>query len=202
MEKLQNELFRDYLVKKSGLTDVEWQQILPELKCREVKKGEVLVEPGVSFPYFFFVEKGLLRFYSLDKDGKEHIVQFAPENWFVGDRNGAYCGTPTEFWIDVLEDSTVIVLDKYFIEKIESISPSFRKANEGLLQNHIRLLQQRINMLLSATAEQRYLSFIQLYPNLTLRVPQWMIASYLGITPESLSRVRRKLAEQYKRKKN
>jgi CRP-like cAMP-binding protein len=83
-----------------------------------------------------------------------------------------------------------------FIEKANEISPEFRTYNEYLLQNHIRQLQNRIDLLIGASAEVRYLEFIKLYPNLTLRVPQWMIASYLGITPESLSRVRKELAKR------
>jgi CRP-like cAMP-binding protein len=86
-------------------------------------------------------------------------------------------------------------LDKTFFDHASEVSPSFRQYNERALQNHIRHLQKRINLLLGAPADKRYLDFIKLYPDLTLRVPQWMIASYLGITPESLSRVRKELAK-------
>ena len=96
----------------------------------------------------------------------------------------------------------MIFFDTNFIKHLLEISVEYRLYNELLLQNHIRHSQNRINQLLSATAEQRYMNFISLYPDLTLRVPQWMIASYLGITPESLSRVRKELAKRNFKPKN
>jgi len=88
------------------------------------------------------------------------------------------------------------VLDNYYNDYISKL-PAYKERNEALLQNHIRQLQNRVNALLGSTAEARYLEFINLYPNIILRVPQWMIASYLGITPESLSRVRKDLAGRH-----
>lgn len=87
-------------------------------------------------------------------------------------------------------------LDKTLFENISKVSTDFTKNNTQALHNHIRNLQNRINMLLGATAEERYLQFIKMYPDILLRVPQWMIASYLGITPESLSRVRKELTKK------
>ncbi|HUS03624.1 MAG TPA: hypothetical protein VMY77_17910, partial [Chitinophagaceae bacterium] len=87
-----------------------------------------------------------------------------------------------------------VFINKEFNEKAEKIIPGFNSFSIMILHNFIRFMQKRISLLLGATAEQRYLDFIELYPSLTLRVPQWMIASYLGITPESLSRVRKELA--------
>ncbi len=138
----------------------------------------------------------MVRFYSIDNEGKEHIIQFAPENWFIGDRGSTYFGQPSKFFIDAIEETTVVVLDQDFVESASEISPEFRNYNEYLLQNHIRHLQDRINLLIGASAEKRYLDFIKLYSDLTLRIPQWMIASYLGITPESLSRVRKEIAQK------
>ncbi len=137
-----------------------------------------------------------MRFYSIDEAGKEHIIQFGCEDWLVSDRSSVYFNQASRFYIDAIEDSELAMLDMRFIEKANEISPEFRTYNEYLLQNHIRQLQNRIDLLIGASAEVRYLEFIKLYPNLTLRVPQWMIASYLGITPESLSRVRKELAKR------
>jgi CRP-like cAMP-binding protein len=146
---------------------------------------------------FFFVEKGLLRLYTIDDLGKEHVIQFAPENWIVSDRSSAYFNQPSDFYIDVVEDSEVVFLDKVFMDKASEQDLNFRHYFEKLLHNHIRHIQRRVSLLLGATAEQRYMDFIKLYPDLMLRVPQWMIASYLGITPESLSRVRKELAKKH-----
>mgnify|MGYP003345490174 CR=1 FL=1 len=144
----------------------------------------------------FFIETGLTRFYSIDKEGKEHIVQFAPENWFVSDRGSVFFNEPSDYFIDAIEDTTAVLIDDTFLGDVGDVSPQFRKYMQLILQNHIRHLQNRINLLIGASAEVRYMDFIKLYPNLTQRVPQWMIASFLGITPESLSRVRKDLAKR------
>ena len=169
------------------------------LKIRKVKKGEQLLKQGDICQHTFFVEKGLLRYFSIDKKGKENVLQFAPENWFITDRESVYFNQPSKYYIDALEDTEVLVLEKNFVEKISEQNNSFAEFNNKLLHNHIRSLQKRIELLLSATAEERYLDFIKVYPNLLLRVPQTLIASYLGITPESLSRVRKELATKHKK---
>lgn len=147
--------------------------------------------------HHFFVEKGLLRFYSISGDGKEHIIHFAPESWIIGDRGGIFFNEPSVFYIDAIENSEVVLLDEEFSLKAGRLSASYQRFSSRALQNHVRHLQLRINLLLGATAEDRYLDFLKLYPDLTLRVPQWMIASFLGITPESLSRVRRELVRRH-----
>ena len=99
-------------------------------------------------------------------------------------------------FVEAVENSKVVFINEDFIVQASETNASFRKYNLYALNNHILHLQRRINLLLSAPAEVRYLDFIKLYPDVTLRVPQWMIASYLGITPESLSRVRKELANK------
>ncbi|MGY6547328.1 Crp/Fnr family transcriptional regulator [Arthrospiribacter ruber] len=167
-----------------------------QISRKSIKKGDVLLGEGEICQNIFFVESGLLRLFSIDASGKEHIIQFAPENWLISERSSLYFGLPSSYYIDALEDSELVIFDLNFIQTVSSISPEFRVHNEYILQNHIRQLQNRINLLIGANAEERYLDFIKLYPDLTLRIPQWMIASYLGITPESLSRVRKQLAHK------
>lgn len=165
-------------------------------KCKSLRfaKGDFLLRQGEVCKHSFFVEKGLLRYYSIDNKGKEHILQFAPENWFITDRESVYFHQPSHYFIQALEDSMVVLLDEIFLLQLSKQDASFLAFNNTLLHNHIRHLQNRINLLLSATAEERYLDFVKTYPDLLLRVPQSMVASYLGITPESLSRVRKELA--------
>lgn len=188
--------FYNYLQNKALVKAEHLTQLTELVSVKEFKKNELLLSRGQVCERAFFVEKGLIRFYSIDEEGKEHIVQFAPENWFISDRESIYFSRPSEYFMDTIEDTTVVLIDQHFIEKASEISLEFRNYNEYLLQNHIRHLQNRINLLIGASAEKRYLDFIRLYPDLTLRVPQWMIASYLGITPESLSRVRKELAKR------
>jgi CRP-like cAMP-binding protein len=189
--------FNTYLKDHAGLTDAQVAGLTSRLSRRRVAKGQFLLKEGDVCQHSFFVEHGLLRAYTIDPSGKEHIIQFAPENWFITDRSSVYFGEPSQFFIDAIEDSTVVFLDAAFMDAAGEASEHFRHYNDRLLHNHIRNLQRRINALLGAPAEQRYLEFVQLYPDIMLRVPQWMIASYLGITPESLSRVRKELASRH-----
>ena len=186
--------FKNYLLNKSGMTEEQFNQLAPVLNFRRYQKEAVLLREGEVSKSAFFVESGLLRSFSINATGKEHIIQFAPEDWFMSDRSSNYFNDPSDFFIDAVEDSDVVLIGPEFLKQASDISPQFRRYNDLLLQNHIRHLQKRVSLLLSASAEKRYLEFIDLYPDLTLRVPQWMIASYLGITPESLSRVRKELA--------
>lgn len=161
-----------------------------------VAKNEFLLREGEVCKGTYFVEKGLLRMYSIDNNGKEHIIQFAPEKWLISDRSSLHFNEKSRYFIEAVEDSEVLELKNDFFSNINAAFPNTIENNDKLLQKHIRSLQNRVNSLLADTAEERYMSFIKMYPDLLQRVPQWMIASYLGITPESLSRVRKELAKK------
>tara|TARA_R110002073_G_scaffold72537_1_gene177322 strand:- start:319247 stop:319840 length:594 start_codon:yes stop_codon:yes gene_type:complete len=188
--------FNTYLIEKGGLTQDDLAKIEPFIKAKKIVKGDFLLKQGDICSHFFFVEQGLLRLYALNEDGKENILQFATENWIVSDRGSVYFKEPSSYYIDAFEDTLVVFIDEDFIDKVSQVNPNFRKKNERLLQNHIRHLYKRISQLLGVSARIRYLDFVKMHPDIMLRVPQWMIASYLGITPESLSRVRKSLAEE------
>jgi len=190
------EQFKKYIQDKTHVTDEQYDLITSNLISKKIKKDTQLLREGDVCSQVFFVLKGLLRAYTIDHSGKEHIIQFGPEDSWVSDRNSFYFNLPAMFYIDAIEDSEVVYISKEFYENSEKIIPGFNSFTVMILHNSIRFMQRRISLLLGATAEQRYLDFIDLYPNLTLRVPQWMIASYLGITPESLSRVRKELANK------
>ncbi|WP_037317917.1 Crp/Fnr family transcriptional regulator [Salegentibacter sp. Hel_I_6] len=188
--------FSQYLIEKFGVQESDLAYIKELADIKKISAGSFLLKPGEICNHTFFVEKGLLRLYSLSENGKEHILQFASENWLVSDRDSVFFKEPSKFYIEAIEDSHLIPINDKIINIIAELTPSFREKNEILLHNHIRHLNQRINLLLSASAKTRYLEFVKLYPDLQLRIPQWMVASYLGITPESLSRVRRDLDDR------
>jgi len=161
---------------------------------RTVKKGEILLRNGELPAELYYVVSGCLRGYILDQKGKEHIFIFAPEDWIIGDQGSLLNSAPALFNIDAIEDTTVRVIRHLNNIKLEDVDRGSLIQMNKKFQNRILALQTRIIQLLSSSAEERYTSFVQTYPNLLQRVPQKMIASYLGITPEGLSRVRKKIA--------
>lgn len=193
---MNNTDLKTYLISKLNIDEAEISAIVENCTVKRVKKDQFLLREKEICRHTFFVEQGLLRQYSVDKKGKEHIIAFAPENWFVSDRESVYFNQPSAYFIQALEDSQVVMVDEQFAQLLSKRIPEFTAFNNRLLHNHIRHLQNRINLLLGASAEDRYLQFVSMYPDILLRVPQTMVASYLGITPESLSRVRRELAQK------
>lgn len=193
---MKDTTFKAYLTTNLNIAEEEIASLLENCATKTVRKDDYLLQANEYCDYTFFVEKGLLRQFSIDEKGKEHILAFAPENWFISDRESVHFQMPSFYYIQALEDSRVVLLNNEFITKLNESLPSFRDFNLQLLHNHIRHLQKRIELLLSASAEDRYLQFIKMYPDILLRVPQSMVASYLGIAPESLSRVRRELVQK------
>lgn len=156
------------------------------MKEINIIKGQILQRKGEFNSKVYQVKSGLLRSYSIDEKGKEHIYMFAPESWIIAD--GVNPKKPNELFIDALEDSVVIQREK----DLSKISETEK------LINRLEVLQQRIILLMSASAIERYENFIATYPDIANRVPQRMIASYLGVTPETLSAAKK---DWYKKQK-
>ncbi|GGW69601.1 CRP-like cAMP-binding protein [Winogradskyella epiphytica] len=188
--------FKRHLIDKHGLSEEQFDQITPFIRTRTISKNKFLLKEGEIGTAAFFVEKGLLRLYNVNSEGKENHLQFAVENWIITDRCSVYFQEPSTSNIDALEDTLTVLLDDELVSEITKVNSTFREQNEILLQNHIRHLYRRISSLIGSSAKVRYIEFAETYPELMQRVPQWMIASYLGITPESLSRVRKTLMDE------
>lgn len=166
----------------------------PSSEILTIAKGTVLQKPGDKHHRGYYVKKGLLRSYTMDEKGKEHIFMFAPEGWIVSDIESMAYDSPAELFIDVLEDSEVYQIKQNLFDAgggENLINTEFIR-----LARRIGVLQRRIIMLMSAPAVERYEHFIKTYPDMVNRIPQKMIASYLGITPEALSKIRN---EKYKK---
>lgn len=187
---------RQYLATNLHVVENDVLEIVEHCTVQQIKKDSFLVRQGEYCRHGFFVEQGLLRQYSIDEKGKEHIISFAPEGWFITDRESVYFNEPARYFIQAYENSQIALLDEDFNQLISKKIPNYNTFNTKLLHNHIRHLLKRIDLLLSASAEDRYLQFVTMYPDILLRVPQTMVASYLGIAPESLSRVRKELARK------
>jgi CRP-like cAMP-binding protein len=174
----------------------ELQQLEKNVKIMNVTKGQILQLKGEVSEKSYFVKSGLLRSYSIDEGNKEHIFMFAPEGWIIFDFVSQTYNTPSELVIEAIEDSELEILDKRLIDDLLSKSLKFRLSDTEKLTKRIAVLQKRVIMLMSATAWERYQDFLNTYPNITQRVPQKMIASYLGITPEALSSLRRNMSKK------
>lgn len=190
------EQFKTHLLSNMGLSEEQYSEIEHLVYSLKVKKGTVLLKENQVCDRAFFVCKGLLRSYTIDEMGKDHILQFASENWWIADRSSFYFDEPSDLFIDVIEDADIVYVQKEFLRRAEVLSEEFTFFNTLALHKNIRQLQQRINYLLAASAEKKYLDFIETHREITFRLPLQMIASYLGITPESLSRVRKELARK------
>ena len=165
-----------------------------EENTKHFDKGDILQREGDNCSKAFFVKKGLLRSYTIDDKGKEHIFMFAPESWVIADIESQEFNQPAKLFIDCVEKSEVIILNRSLLIKSEQNIDQLKK-NVNLLSRRVAVLQRRVIMLMSASAKDRYELFLESYPNISKRVPQKMIASYLGITPEALSKIRGKIAK-------
>ena len=180
------------------LTPDEEQYFISQLKVKRLKKKQYLLQEGDICRYDFFVNKGCLRTYTIDEKGLEHILQFAIEDWWIGDMYSFLTQTPARYTIDALEDSEVLCLEKNVLEDLYIKIPKFERFFRHLLQNAFVALQERINTSLSQNADEQYCTFIEKYPLMEKRLPLKQIASYLGITPESLSRIRSQYIKNHK----
>lgn len=176
------------------LTPEETDRFTSVLKPRTLRKRQYLVQAGDVFRYECFVNKGSLRTYHIDNNGQEHIVMFAFEDWWTGDMYSFLSGQPALYNVDALEDAELLLIEKSQLEQLYIDIPKFDRFFRILLQNAYISMQRRISDNMSLTAEERYLDFISRYPHFEQRLSQKQIASYLGITPESLSRIRRQMA--------
>lgn len=188
------EVLRKHISKRIALTEEEFERCTTYFIPKRLRKHHFLLQEGEVCTAMAFVSKGCLRCYSVDAKGDEHIVQFAIEDWWISDPYSLLTGEPSEYNIDALEDSELLLLDRRSEERLLSEIPKFERLFRLLLENRFVATQRRITAALSVPAEERYLGFLKAYPEIVSRVAQAHIASYLGITPQSLSRIRRELS--------
>jgi CRP-like cAMP-binding protein len=190
------ETLRNYLASRAAFTETEFDFMREAFLPTALRAGDFLQRAGEVAKYAAFVARGCLRSYTIDGNGKEHIVQFAPENWWLADSISLTTMSPSQYFIDAIEDSDVLLIDPASHQKVIDNIPGYAAAFRSGLQRHAAAKDQRIVHSLSASAEERYLAFLKTYPSIVLRVPQWMLASYLGISPETLSRIRKNLSKR------
>lgn len=183
-------ILRNHIEKIVKLTDEEFDWVAGHFKTRKLKKHQFLLQEGDTTHAHFdnFVVSGLLKVYHTNEDGHEHILQFAPEDWWVGDYRAFSAKSPALVNISCLENSEVLSISVENREKVcelHKMERFFRKkSNAGYVG-----LQRRILSLLNSNAKERYEEFLNLYPGLSQRLSKTLIASYLGVSRETLSRL-------------
>ena len=189
-------LLRTHIEKRVQLTDEEFEVISKFFIPKKLRKKQFLLHEGEVCKNIGFVNSGCLREYTIDSKGSEHIIQFAIEDWWISDPNSFLSGLPSTYNIDALENSEVLLLEKSAREKLLDSCPKMERFFRILIEANFVATQRRITESLSTSAEERYLKFIKMYPKLIEQVSQNHIASYLGITPQSLSRIRKELSQK------
>lgn len=176
------------------LDDVEKAVLLSSLEFRSLKAGEYMEKAGEQSRYFVFVSMGCLMAYYTDEEGVDRVMQFATSSWWTGDLCSFSKSTPSVFSTRALTDSEVLLITREGLDALLEKVPRLEKYFRILFQNSLIAHQQRILQTISFTAEERYESFRERFPTLEQFVPQKYIASYLGVTPEFLSKIRRRIA--------
>src|SRR5262245_21150116 len=187
---------RAYLEPKAAFSDEDFALMKRLFRPATLRSGDFLQRAGEVPTHAAFVASGCLRTYVIDAKGREHIVQFASTNWWAGDTPSAVAGTPSLYFIDAIEESAVLLIDPPSHQQLVDRVPGYAASYRAGLQRHVAAKNERIVSSLSASAEERYLEFMTTYPTIAERVPQWMLASYLGVSPETVSRIRRNLSRK------
>ncbi|HTJ53030.1 MAG TPA: Crp/Fnr family transcriptional regulator [Cyclobacteriaceae bacterium] len=187
----------DYVAKHITLTAAEESIVLGKVNFRKYLKGQYVVQQGDVCKYESFVLSGCLKTSYTNNEGQEHIVMFAVENWWTADLGSFITQTPADYNIQCLENTEVIQFSYDNLEQLYVEVPKLERLFRIILQKAFVASEKRIVQSFSLPAKERYLKFREQYPQLEQRVPQYMIASYLGITKEFLSKIRNQLiAEQ------
>lgn len=182
--------FENYIRTHSLFSDKEIAIIKSLAIPKRLKKKQYLLREGSVCRFHTLVCSGCLRSYRIDSNGHEHIFSLSPANHWVSDRVSLVTGTPSNEFIDALEDSTIIQLSEDSFKTLLKEIPNFDALNTKIIIDECSTSRDRIYMMLSHQAEERYRQFIRSFPQLHHRLPMFMIASYLGITRETLARIR------------
>ena len=162
---------------------------------RKIKRRQFILQEGDVCKLNSFVVEGCFRMYLVDENGKEHNLQFAVENWWIGDIGSFHSGEPSRLYIEALENSTILQIKKEDQLKLFAEHPKFNRIFRVFTENALVSCQKRILQNISSTAEERYLDFVKQYPFFFNRISNVQIASFLGVTPEFLSTIRKKISK-------
>ena len=182
----------DFFDRILPLDKEEKELIAEKFSPRLFRKRQYVLQEGNPCTHFYFVVRGCLRMYKIDNSGNTHVLQFAVENSWINDLGSFHGLTPSALNIDAIEDTVVLQINHEDLITVYLKAPKFNRIFRVLLEHGFVRLQERLLQNISSTAKERYQSFLEIYPHLVNRLSQIQIASFLGITPEFLSRMRNK----------
>lgn len=192
---LQIQPLIEYFNRIHPLNTSEVEFVEKAFQMRKIKRGQFILQEGDICKHNTFVVEGCFKMYLVDDNGKEHNLQFAIENWWIGDIGSFHNETPTKLNIEALENSSILQIRNEDQHKLFADFPKFNRIFRVLAENAMVAMQHRILQNIGSSAEDRYLDFLSRYPQLFNRITNVQIASYLGVTPEFLSAIRKKIVE-------
>lgn len=184
------QVLKESIEEHVSLSDEEWEILKNNFRPKRMLKRQFLLQEGGVCRELAFIEKGALYSYTVDSKGNQHVIRFAFEGWWMANLQSFFTGNPTTLNIEVLEDSELLMLDRKNHEKLLDEIPAYERYHRIIVQNAYVALQQRAENALGLTAEEKYRRLIEQNPEFMNRVPLNLVASYLGMSPETLSRVR------------
>ncbi|MBI4418806.1 MAG: Crp/Fnr family transcriptional regulator [Ignavibacteriales bacterium] len=190
------DLLRAHIERRVSLTEEGFRRCTSYFTHKRIRKRQFLLQEGEICRHIAFVTAGCLRAYTVDHKGGEHVIQFAVADWWISDLSSYLTGAPATYTIDALQDSEVLLLERTARDTLLETVPAMERFFRLLQEANYIATHRRLSDSLSASAEERYVTFLKTYPNLAEQISQGHIASYLGITPQSLSRIRREMTRK------
>jgi len=189
---MDHSLILKNISKHISLTKAEQNHFISLLDSKNIKSKHFLLKAGEVCKHSSFVVKGCLRGYTVDKEGVEHILTFAPQDWWVGDMYSLLSEKPGNLIIEAMVDTEVLMLSKKDQDKLYEKIPKFERFFRIIIEKSLVAYQQRLIYNLSLNAQERYLKFCTTYPSIINDIPQKQVAAYIGVTPEFLSKLKAK----------
>jgi len=183
----------NHLTKVISLTESEQQEFTSILEDIRISKKNFLIEPGDLVNSEYYVVSGCLEAYYLDETGDKHIIQFAVEDWWISDFEAFFNKVPAKLYVETIEDSVLLAINREALEILYTRIPKFERFFRIKTTSAFVSLRSRILSTLQKSGKERYLEFCESYPKIEQRVPNYHIANYLGLKPESLSRIRKEV---------
>jgi CRP-like cAMP-binding protein len=194
---MNTNLILNNVMRFSKLTQEEADAFVAIIYEKRVRRGEILVKPGEVCTEQYFINRGCMRVYYTNSEDVEFVLSFGVEDWWITDVASYYSGAISKLYVDAIEDSELLVVEKAAYDKLLEDYPVFNRVFREMLQRAYVANMTRILNDISLPGEERYIEFQKKYGYLEQRVLQRQVASYLGMTPEFLSKIRRKLASKH-----